>query len=451
MRATDEINLGELNKLIGDIGKGFDDYKAENDARLVALGAGDESEAAERKAKLDKMDGHLTKLLKLKSEIDISYKAMMTRIEDLESRKGQPGATSPLDQTQAEYKTAFLTYMCSASPAHIMRRHESAQKMQTLAQQAKAQALALTDPMEIVHKMVNIGTGPEGGFAVPEEIATQIEQMEGKFSPFRRLVGVRQVSTSDFKQLVDEDGGDAAWAGEMTARVETAASTLRERTPTGGEIYAYPKASLFALEDMTVVKAQEWLVRSAARGFARREGDAVIRGDGSDKPTGMLNTTPVVTDDANSPLRAHAAYEFIQGTGSPPAIAADDMFDLIYSVNSEYRAQGTWIMNSLTTGAVRKLKDSNGQYHWQPGLQLGQPDRLLGYPVETWEQLDDINAQTFPIAFGDWQRAYVFVERIGLQLIRDEITTPGQVKFYIRKRVGGTVLNNDAAKWLRCP
>ena len=277
--------------------------------------------------------------------------------------------------------------MRSVSPAFMMRRQDAQKKMMALADQARAHTSTLADRKLVEQKLVNIGVGEEGGFAVPEEIATQIEQMEGKFSPFRRLVGVRKVSTSDFKQLVDEDGGDAAWAAEMTTRVETAASTLRQRTPTGGEIYAYPKTTLFAIEDMSIVDAQAWLIRSAARGFARKEGDAVIRGDGTDKPTGMLNTTPVLTDDQASPLRDHAAYEYIPTTGSPVAIEADNLLDLIYGLNAEYRAMGTWIMNSLTTGFVRKLKDLNGQYHWQPGLQLGQPDRLLGYPVETWEQL----------------------------------------------------------------
>ena len=165
----------------------------------------------------------------------------------------------------------------------------------------------------------------------------------------------------------------------------------------------------------------------------------------------MINTTPVTDDDFASPLRSHAAFEYIQGVGSPPTIDADDLLELVYRTNSAYRAFGTWVMNSLTTGVVRKLKTTDGAYHWQPGLQLGQPDRLLGYPTETWEQLDDVGAQTFPLAFGDWMRAYVLVDRVGLMLIRDEITQPGFVKFYIRRRVGGTVLNNDAVKWLRCP
>ena len=79
-------------------------------------------------------------------------------------------------------------------------------------------------------------------------------------------------------------------------------------------------------------------------------------------------------------------------------------------------------MNSLTTGAIRKLKDSQGQYLWAPGLQAGQPDSLLGYPVATWEQMDDIGANTFPVAFGNFRRGYVLSDRVGLRITRDNIT-----------------------------
>jgi HK97 family phage major capsid protein len=441
MRET--TDFGEVKKVIEDIGRTFEEYKSENDARLEALGAGDESKAAEINVKLTKMDGHFTKLLKLKSDIEISYKALQARVEDLESRRDQPGATTALDKTRGEYKGAFISYVRNASQGNVMRRHEAMAKMSELAKQAKQQA-------EIEGKAVNLGTGPEGGFAVPEEISREIERLELKFSPVRTLVKVRSVGTSDYKELVDEAGQEAAWAGEETARAETAASTLRQRTPTMGELYAYPKTTLFALEDM-FFNVEQWLSEGAARAFARTESEAVIRGNGTNKPTGLLNTAPVTADDFASPLRDHAAFEFIQGTGSPPTIEADNLFDVVYQLNSAYRAFGTWVMNSLTTGVVRKLKDLNGQYHWQPGLSMGQPDRLLGYPTATWEQLDDVGAGNHPIAFGDWQRAYVLVDRVGLMLIRDEITQPGFVKFYIRRRVGGTVLNNDAAKWLKCP
>jgi HK97 family phage major capsid protein len=164
----------------------------------------------------------------------------------------------------------------------------------------------------------------------------------------------------------------------------------------------------------------------------------------------MLNTAPVLTADFNNPLRAAAAYQYIPAdAGDAAGIVADALFDVIYTLNSAYRAGAAWVMNSMTTSAVRKLKTAEGVYHWQPGLQVGQPDSLLGYPVETWEQMPDIATNAFPIGFGNWRKAYVLVERVGLRVTRDNITAPGFVKFFIRRREGGIVLNNDAAKFIR--
>jgi HK97 family phage major capsid protein len=178
------------------------------------------------------------------------------------------------------------------------------------------------------------------------------------------------------------------------------------------------------------------------------EGDAVIRGNGTNRPTGMLNTAPTTAPDAFPPTRAAAAYQYI-ASGAASTIAADPLITLLYTVNAEYRSNGVWVMNSATLGEVRKLKASGtGEYLFAPGL-AGTPDLLLGYPVRIWEQMDDIAANTHPIAFGNFQRAYVLVDRVGLRITRDNVTNPGHVRFYVRRREGGIVLNNDAVKFLK--
>jgi HK97 family phage major capsid protein len=188
-----------------------------------------------------------------------------------------------------------------------------------------------------------------------------------------------------------------------------------------------------------------------ARAFAKAEGSAVISGDGSNKPTGMLHTAPVATADDASPLRAAAAYQYVlSGDNSPAAIDADSLIDLQYTLNSAYRANATWVMNSLTTGAVRKLKDSYGQYLWQPSLQPGQPDILLGKTIATWEQMPDVGGGNCPVAFGDFSQGYLLTTRTGLRITRDNVTNVGYVRFYVRQREGGIPLNNDAIKFLKC-
>lgn len=338
------------------------------------------------------------------------------------------------DDGQIEHKNRFVSWI--RNPSDSLRMNELHEIEKRLREQ----------------KTVTIGSNADGGFGVPEIIAAEIERFELLFSPVRRRVKVTNVASSDYKELVDVRGSTASWIGESGNRTATLTPQLREVAPTFGELYAYPQASEWSLDDVQFDVAA-WLAESAAEQFALAESLAVISGDGSDKPTGMLQNTPEEIDDFASPLRTAAAYEFIAClTSQSPAVAeirADCLIDLIYALNPAYRANAVWIMNSNTAAAVRKLKDADGNYLWQPGLQAGQPDRLLGYMVETWEQMPDIGTNNFPIGFGDLRRAYVLADRVGLRVMRDQVTTPGFVKFYIRRRVGGIVRNNNALKFLR--
>jgi len=410
----------------------FDAFKATNDERIEALGKGQTSVAAELEQKLGKIEVDVTKFTELKNQLDIEMGLNRERLEELEARRSSPGKTV-LDNLRDEHKTTFFDWMRNKgqSPQHEVRLQEL---QRTMAE----------------HKDITIGTGATGGFAVPEEISREIARQELLFSPVRNLIKVVQAGTSDYKELVNQRGATSGWVGETGTRSATSTPQLREAVPTFGELYAYPQVSEWSLDDI-FFNVEAWLAEEVAQEFALQEGEAVIRGNGSSKPTGMLNTTPVLTADHASPLRASAAYQYIASDGSPVALSGDSLIDVIYTLNSAYRAGATWAMNSVTIGAVRKLKDNDGQYFWQPGLQMGQPDRLLGYTVATWEQMDDVGINNFPVAFGNFRRAYVLADRVGLRVTRDNVTNVGFVRFYVRRREGGIVLNNDAIKWLRTP
>jgi HK97 family phage major capsid protein len=427
----------EIKDAISKIAEAFDEYKSVNDQRVEALKKGDKSTAGELAAKLEKIDSTITKFESIKSSLEREAEFNRERIEALEARASNPKKTAH-DLVKDEYSTNFEQWIRSKGQDTVAEG-----KMQELAKKAARE-----------FKDITIGSPAGGGYAVPEEIAREIERLELKFSPVRSLVKVRQVSTSDYKELVSLRGASSGWVGEAGSRTATDTPLLREVTPSMGELYAYPQVSEWALDDI-FFNVEAWLADEVAQEFALREGETVISGSGTNQPTGLLNTTPVTTADFASPMRAAAAFQYIssdtddEGSPASPGITGDSLIDAIYTLNSVYRAGASWVMNSATTGAVRKLKDTNGQYHWQPGLQAGQPASLLGYPVATWEQMPDIGANNFPVGFGNWQRAYVMVDRVGLRVTRDNVTNPGFVRFYIRKRVGGKPLNNDAAKFIR--
>ena len=356
---------------------------------------------------------------------DERFEQLQERVEQIEDKGSRPGRTSnPQDE---EHKELFEAWM------RRPRDHQVNERLSNF-QSAKA---------------VTIATPADGGYAVPEEIGRQIEAKVLKLSPVRRLVKVSRAGTSDIKRLVDLRGAEGGWRSETGAANETGTPSLREVTPTGGELYAYPKVSNWSLEDIFFDVAG-WLSDSVAEKFAQLEGQAVLTGNGSNTLTGMLNSTPTAVSD-EAATRAAAVYEYIlSGDNSPAAVDADSLIDLVYKVNAAYRNGAVFVMNSTTAGAVRKLKDStSGLYTWQPGLVAGQPNLLLGYPVEIWEDLDDVLGGQHPVAFGNFGRAYELIDRSAITITVDPYTTPGYTKFYTRKRVYGHPLNNDAVKFLK--
>jgi HK97 family phage major capsid protein len=357
------------------------------------------------------------------------------RLEEVESKRNGPGriTTGSENAEEREHKSRFMNW--------LRHPHDGEAKNQLSEFESRAR------------KNVSISSSASGGYAVPESIGRDIEKLERKFSPVRSLVNVVSVGTSDFKSLVSLGGAESGWVGESDSRSETGTPLLRERVPTMGELYAFPQATEWALDDMFFDVAG-WLAQEVADSFAIQEGAAVLTGNGTNKPTGMLNTSPVTTADFASPLRAAAAYQYLACPPvSSPAVAeitADKLVDLVYLPNARYRANGTWAMNSNTAAVIRKLKDTNGQYLWAPGLVAGQPDMLLGYPVSIWEQMDDVGANKYPVAFGDFRRGYTLVDRTQLRITVDaNITTPGRIKYFVRRREGGCVNNNDSLKWLK--
>ncbi len=424
-----DTSMTALTASINRIGEAFEAFKSTNDERIKALSEGKDGLATDLNQKLARIETDLSAATKAKGEIEREQTFLRERLEELESRKSGPGKTAS-EQNHDEYKKSFCNWIRSkgGSPA-------DEQKMQ-----------------ELSKKDVTIASTAGGGYAVPEEIGKQIGLLEQKYSPVRRLVKVVQTNSNDYKELIDINNASAGWVGESSSRTATNTPQLRERAPTHGELYAYPQASEWSLDDI-FFNVEQWLSESVARQFAIQEGSAVLTGNGTNKPTGLLNTSPVTTADFASPLRAAAAYQYIESPslGSPavPSLTGDKLIDLQYTLNSAYRVNATWVMNSVTTGAVRKMKDSNGQYLWQPSLQAAQPDMLLGRPIETWEQMDDTGSNKYPIGFGDFQQGYLLTDRVGLRVTRDNVTNVGFVRFYVRRREGGCVLNNDAVKFIK--
>jgi len=265
-------------------------------------------------------------------------------------------------------------------------------------------------------------------------------------------VRVDQSSTSDYKALVDLADDTAGWVAETGTRTLTGTPTLRERVPTGGELYAYPQASEWALDDI-FFDAERWLVDSAGQSFAQLEHEAIVSGNGSSRPTGFLNSTPAETADDASPLRDASTLErvTIVNGPSPLAINFDSLVELMTRIKSQYLQGGNiaWAMHRTVFAQVKRIESTAGDYIFSADPSAGGVGSILGFPVVLSDYMPTYAGGANIIAFGAWDRGYQLVDRVPtMRVTVDPYSNPGFVRLYCRRRVFGGVLNNDAIKIL---
>ena len=296
-------------------------------------------------------------------------------------------------------------------------------------------------------KSVSGATLAEGGYAVPREIDALIAAQLRKMSPIRAIAQVVQTGTAGYRKLITTGGIASGWVSETGTRPITNTPTFNEIAPPSGELYANPAASQAMLDD-AAFDFEPWLANEIAVEFARAEGAAYISGTGTNQPKGFLAQP---TSTANDTSRAFGTLQHVV-TGNAATLGTTPelkLIDLVHTLRPGHRQGATWVMNSATLAEVRKLKAADGTFLWQPGIANGQPDRLIGYPVVEAEDMPDIAANAFPVAFGNFRNGYLIAERTATSILRDPFTNKPFVHFYAVKRVGGQVLDSDAIKLLK--
>jgi len=284
------------------------------------------------------------------------------------------------------------------------------------------------------------------GYVVPPETERAIERRLMATSPMREIATVRTVASGVFRKPVSTAGIASGWVAETAARPETDPATLALLEFPSADLYANPAATQALLDD-ALVDLDEWLAAEVEDAFAAQETQAFVSGDGTNKPKGFLSY-PIVADASQAwgsigHVASGAAGAFV------PSNPSDRLIDLIYAPKARFRPNGRFVMNRKTVSTVRKFKDADGNYIWAPATRPGETASLLGYPVTEIETMPDIAANSFAIAFGDFQRGYLIVDRAGVRVLRDPYSAKPYVLFYTTKRVGGGVQNFDAIKVMK--
>ena len=391
------LELREKRAKAWDAAKAFLDSKRGNDGML----------SAEDAATYDRMEADVVNLgreierLERQSAID---RELSQPVGKPLTARPEPGADQGKTGTATdEYKAAFWRTMRAKSVPH-----------------------------EVVNAL-QVGVESEGGYLAPDEYQrTLIEALEEQ-NIFRQLAHVISTSSGDRKIPVVASKGTASWIDEEAAYPESDDS--------------FGQVSIGAYKLATMLKVSEELLNDSvfdlpsyiAREFARRIGaaeeEAFFTGNGTGKPTGILNTT----GGAETGVTAASAT----------AITMDEVMDLYYSLRAPYRRNAVFIMNDSTIKAIRKLKNGNGDYLWQPSLTAGQPDTLLNRPVYTSSYMPAIAAGNKTILFGDLGYYWV-ADRQGrsFKRLNELYAATGQVGFLASQRVDGKLVLAEAVKVL---
>jgi HK97 family phage major capsid protein len=295
-------------------------------------------------------------------------------------------------------------------------------------------------------KAMSISSNPDGGYLVPQETEAEIGRLLSKASPMRQIADVRQVSSSIYKKPFATTGAASGWVGETAARPQTNSPTLAELQFPAMELYAMPAATQSLLDD-SAVNLDEWIAREVETAFAEQESEAFITGNGTNKPKGFMDYTKVANAAWTWGNTGYIASGVAGGfaTTNP----SDKLVDLIYSLKAGYRQNGRWVLNRSTQATIRKFKDAQGNYLWQPAATADGNASLLSFPVIESEYMPDIATDAHAIAFGDFKRGYLIVDRVGVRMLRDPYSTKPYVLFYTTKRVGGGIQDFDAIKTLK--
>lgn len=295
-------------------------------------------------------------------------------------------------------------------------------------------------------KAMTSAVAADGGYLVNPQIASSIRDSLVSTASIRAIASVVQVEASSYDVVVDHGDVSSGWATESDPTAESTTPTIERISIALNELSAMPKASQRLLDD-AAFDVEAWLAGRIADKFSRAEAQAFVAGDGVDKPTGFLSHATIAE---SAWVWGKLGYVPTGADGDFASTnASDAVVDLVYALDASYRANGCFVMNSKTAGAVRKMKDADGRFLWADSLAAGEPSRLMGYPVLVAEDMPDIGSGAFAIAFGDFRAGYTIAERPDLRVLRDPFSAKPYVLFYASKRVGGDVSDFAAIKLLK--
>lgn len=420
----------DIKTAVDKVMNAFDEFKKTNDARLAEIekkGVADPVTAE----KLEKIEGTLSQFEGVNQKLTLveQQKKALDDLKEQFDRLETAMKRSPRGEREEEKTDRVRLWAKSVYDAHVLGVPNLSDEQKKLLEDIRGE-----------YKSLSVSTDTAGGYLAPVELVREIIKGETEISPVRSLARVRQTVSKSIQIPKRTGQFSAVWVAEQGSRSETTGLTYGMEELPAHEVYALVDISNQMLED-SAFNMNEEISMEASEQFAVAEGAAFVSGSGVGRPEGFLSHADLGTTNSGS------ATTIADANGQ-----ANGLISLKHAIKSAYSRNGTWVMNRTTLGSVRKLKDGNNNYIWMPGIALGKPNTIDGDPYVEMPDMPNEGAGNKPIAYGDFRRAYTWVDRIVMEMLRDPYTqaTSGNVRFIVRKRVGGQVVLAEAIRALTC-
>lgn len=434
-------DLSQLQRVLDEQGRVFEEFKKANNDLIAAKADG--KAVGDLTSKVEKLNTVLEELSESKSKIEETLVKLQREGVGAGDSKSREDFAAELKSFNTSLRADCLQ-KGRAFPGDFTDDGYKAYKSAFF--KAARQGKDSLNAEEV--KAMSAGSDPDGGYLLPASTAGKVVTRIWERSIMRQIASVETISGPSMEGVVDNDEASAGWVSELGTRSETNTPTLDKYRIEVFEAYASPKVSQTLIDD-AAIDVESWLAGKIADKFARVEGDAFWNGTGVGRPRGLATYTTAATGDAS---RSWGQFEHVV-TGANGAFHTDK-FDPIHTLmgtlKEAYLPNAQFVARRSVRTAARKLKEATtDRYMWEPGLQVGAPERLMGYPFRVDEQMPALATGSLSLAFGDFKQAYQILDRTGIRTLRDPYTAKPYVVFYSTKRVGGGALDFEAVKFLK--
>lgn len=440
MALSGEVSLVEVKQLLESQGKAFDEFKKANDELVKAKADG--KAVSDLEAKVSALSGAVDKFDEAKAAIEEIQKKLNRPSNDVDAKDA---AALKLEVKGFNLQRKSVA-AAAGKVADGMVGEEQYVAYKSAFLKLAAQGTGPLTADEV--KALQSGVDSDGGYLLPASTVGRTIKKLYETSPMREIATVQDISTEAIEGINDNDEAAAGWVGETGSRNETNTPGVGKWRIEAHEMFAAPKATQKFLDD-AAVDVEAWLADKVSDKFSRVENNAFIVGNGIAKPRGIaMYDTAAQADDA----RAWGTLEHV-ATGSagafPGSNPADVLISLMGALKEGYKEGARWMTRREVITLIRKFKDGQGQYLWQPSLVMGQPNKIMDYPVTVAMDMPALASGSLSLAFGNFKEGYQIVDRVGIRTLRDPYTNKPYVIFYSTKRTGGGVLNFEAIKFLK--